>query len=65
MEDWRQDPRTFGFDGNDEVGKVIVTSDGGYAIVGTITVDGSSPDDQNRNTMICLIKTDSEGRLGD
>jgi hypothetical protein len=64
FQDWITEPRTFGFSGDDTVGKVIVTNDGGYAIAGTITVDGSSPDDQNRNTMICLIKTDSEGKMG-
>ena len=65
FQDWITEPRTFGFSGEDKAEKVIVTNDGGFAVVGTITIDGSSPDDQNRNTMICLIKTDSEGRLGE
>ena len=48
--------KTYGGGNNDKIAAAILTSDGGYAFAGTA---GSS----SQNTMISLIKTDSEGNL--
>jgi hypothetical protein len=46
---------TFGHTGNDIANYAIETTDGGFAILGTTTIDN--------NQMVSLIKTDSEGKI--
>lgn len=47
--------RTFGDEGMDSASKIIITPDGGFAIIGTLKF--------TNNDMIYLIKTNSEGLL--
>jgi hypothetical protein len=50
-----QKKRTFGGVGQDIAGKIVETTDGGTALIGTIDI--------NTNTMMSLIHTNSEGEL--
>ncbi|QCK14975.1 hypothetical protein DCC35_09575 [Mangrovivirga cuniculi] len=57
-ENWNLIPRLHGYNSNDRAGNIIQTSDNGLALVGTIGFDDQI---ESSNTMICLIKTNSEG----
>ncbi|MCX2742221.1 hypothetical protein OO013_00010 [Mangrovivirga sp. M17] len=56
--EWNTVPRLHGFNSNDKAGNIIQTSDNGLVLVGTIGFDDQI---ESNNTMICLIKTNSEG----